>query len=180
MFSQTVEYALRAVVHLAAESPRARTTDQIATATLVPKAYLSKVLQALVRGGVVKSQRGLGGGISLAQPPESLTILQVVNAVEPIVRIASCPLGLAAHGVNLCPLHRRVDNALAMVEQAFHSTTLAEVLAEPSRSKPLCDVVQPLCVPLAVAVNGAAPEKRALGRKTPGRAKKPPRGGTHD
>lgn len=69
MFSQTVEYALRAVVHLAAESPRARTTDQIATATLVPKAYLSKVLQALVRGGVVKSQRGLGGGIALAQPP---------------------------------------------------------------------------------------------------------------
>jgi Rrf2 family transcriptional regulator, nitric oxide-sensitive transcriptional repressor len=185
MFSQTVEYALRAVVHLAAESPRARTTDQIATATLVPKAYLSKVLQALVRGGVVKSQRGLGGGIALAQPPESLTILQVVNAVEPIVRIASCPLGLAAHGVNLCPLHRRVDNALAMVEQAFCSTTLAEVLAEPSRSKPLCDVIQPLCGPLAVVENGVAengvpPVKRTLGRKTPGRARKPPQGGTHD
>ena len=45
---------------------------------------------------------------------------------------------LAAHGVRLCPLHRRLDDALALVEKAFASTTLAEVLAEPSRSVPLC------------------------------------------
>ena len=47
MFSQTVEYALRAVVHLADQAPSPRTTDQIAAATRVPKAYLSKVLQGL-------------------------------------------------------------------------------------------------------------------------------------
>ena len=138
MFSQTVEYALRTVVHLASKNPQAQTTDQIAAATRVPRAYLSKVVQGLARGGIVQSQRGLGGGVTLAKSPDELTILQVVNAVEPIERIRSCPLGLAAHGVNLCPLHRRVDNALAMVEQAFGSTTLAEVLAEPTKSVPLC------------------------------------------
>jgi Rrf2 family protein len=140
MFSQTVEYALRAVVHLAAQSPQAQTTDQIAEATLVPKPYLSKVLQGLRRAGVVDSQRGVGGGIALVKTPKELTILEVVNAVEPIVRIRTCPLGLPMHGVRLCPLHRRVDNALAMVEQAFGSTTLAEILADPSPSVPLCDV----------------------------------------
>jgi Rrf2 family protein len=139
MFSQTVEYALRAVCHLADQSPRSRTTDQIAAATQVPRAYLSKVLQALVEQGIVHSQRGVGGGITLIKPPSQVTILEVVNAVEPIRRITTCPLGLAAHGVRLCPLHRRVDNALALVEQAFGSTTLAEVLAEPSESVPLCD-----------------------------------------
>ena len=138
MFSQTVEYALRAVVHLASEAPAPRTTDQIAAATRVPRAYLSKVLQGLVRGGVVHSHRGLGGGMSLVKSPEDLTILEVVNGVEPIQRIRTCPLGLAAHGVRLCPLHRRLDDALAMVEKAFAATTLAEVLAEPSRSVPLC------------------------------------------
>lgn len=138
MLSQSVEYALRAVVHLASVAPEARTTDQIAAATLVPRAYLSKVLQSLVRGSVVQSQRGLGGGMSLVKTPEQLTILEVVNAVEPIQRIRTCPLGLAAHGTHLCPLHRRVDNALALMEQAFEQTTLAEVLAEPSRSIPLC------------------------------------------
>ncbi|HTN77814.1 MAG TPA: Rrf2 family transcriptional regulator [Pirellulaceae bacterium] len=139
MFSQTVEYALRAMVFLASEAPRACTTEQIADATLVPKAYLSKVLQNLSRAGLVHSQRGVGGGMTLTKTPEELTILMVVNAVEPIQRIQTCPLGLKSHGVNLCPLHRRLDNALASVEVAFAGSTLAEVLAEPTNSKPLCD-----------------------------------------
>jgi Rrf2 family nitric oxide-sensitive transcriptional repressor len=138
VISQTVEYALRAVVHLAGEAPAARTTDQVAKATRVPRAYLSKVLQSLRRAGLVHSQRGIGGGMTLTKSPAELTILEVVNAVEPIQRIRTCPLELAAHGVHLCPLHRRLDNALELFEDAFRHTTLAEVLAEPSRSVPLC------------------------------------------
>jgi len=140
MLSQTVEYALRAVVHLAYESPQPRTTEQIAEATRVPQAYLSKVLQALNRGGIVHSQRGSKGGISLAKSPEELTLLAVVNAVEPLNRIRTCPLGLETHGARLCPLHRRLDNAIALVESAFGKTTLAQVLAEPTESKPLCEL----------------------------------------
>jgi Rrf2 family transcriptional regulator, nitric oxide-sensitive transcriptional repressor len=139
MFSQTVEYALRAVVCLAQHAPEARTTEQIAAATKVPRAYLAKVLQGLARGGVVQSQRGVYGGVQLAKTPEELTILEVVNAVDPIQRIAHCPLEIASHGVRLCPLHRRVDNALALVEDAFRRSTLAELLAEPTTSVPLCD-----------------------------------------
>jgi len=141
MFSQTVEYSLRAVVHLADKSPEPQTTDQIATATLVPKAYLSKVIQGLNRAGIVHSKRGIGGGVTLVKTPDQLTILDVVNAVEPIERIKHCPLGIKAHGVRLCPLHKRMDSALAMVESAFRNTTLAEVLAEPTSSHPLCEVV---------------------------------------
>ena len=139
MFSQTVEYALRAVVHLAHEAPAARTTAQIADATQVPRDYLAKILQGLSKKGIVTTQRGVGGGVSLARVPAQLTILDVVNAVEPIQRIVTCPLGLKTHGVRLCPLHRRVDDALALVEKAFGGTTLAEVLAEPSESVPLCE-----------------------------------------
>jgi Rrf2 family protein len=139
MFSQTVEYALRAVVHLADRAPSAQTTDQIAAATRVPKAYLSKVLQGLCHADIVQSKRGIGGGMVLTKSPVDLTILEVVNAVDPIGRIRECPLGLAAHGIRLCPLHRRLDNALAMVEDAFRQTTLAEILAEPTQSRPLCE-----------------------------------------
>jgi Rrf2 family nitric oxide-sensitive transcriptional repressor len=138
MLSQTVEYALRAVVYLAGKSPHSCTTEDMAATTRVPRAYLSKVLQSLCRAGLVNSQRGLRGGMTLAKSPAEITILEVVNAVEPLQRIRTCPLGLAAHGVHLCPLHRRVDNALALVEQAFANSTLAEVLAEPTTSIPLC------------------------------------------
>jgi hypothetical protein len=60
--------------------------------------------------------------------------------VEPIERIRTCPLGLKAHGIKLCPLHRRVDAALALVEKAFQETTLAEILGEPTPSPPLCEL----------------------------------------
>jgi Rrf2 family nitric oxide-sensitive transcriptional repressor len=139
MFSQTVEYALRAVVHLASNAPRVQNTEEIARATKVPQAYLSKVLQNLVAAGIVKSQRGIGGGMTLVKKPSELTILEVVNAVDPIVRIKTCPLDLASHGVRLCPLHHRVDKALALVEEAFRSTTLQEVIDEPTESFPLCE-----------------------------------------
>jgi Rrf2 family protein len=140
MFSDTVEYALRAIVHLAHESPSSRTTAQIAEATRVPKDYLSKILQGLAKEGIVVTQRGVGGGVALAKPPTELTILDVVNAVEPIKRFRTCPLNLPNHGPNLCPLHKRLDAALALVEEAFASSTLAEVLGDPNnRSVPLCD-----------------------------------------
>ncbi len=77
--------------------------------------------------------------MSLAKSPEELTILEVVEAIEPIGRITTCPLGLASHGTHLCPLHRRLDDALAITEEAFRRSTLAEILAEPSQSMPLCD-----------------------------------------
>jgi Rrf2 family protein len=122
----------------------------------VPQAYLAKVVQALAHGGVVRSQRGIGGGVSLVKAPAELTLLGVVRAVDPIRRIETCPLGLAAHGVRLCPLHRRLDNALALVEDAFRRTTLAEVLAEPSESVPPCDPLLGKNVPL----KGGAPSPR--------------------
>ena len=138
MLSQTVEYALRAATYLATAPSESRTVDQVAEATHVPVAYLSKVLQQLVRAKIVTSRRGSGGGFMLAQPPATLSILEVVQAVDPIERITTCPLGLAAHGKRLCPLHRRLDNALAEMEQAFGASTLAEILAEPTTSVPLC------------------------------------------
>jgi Rrf2 family protein len=138
MFSQKMEYALRAVVQLAYEAPAAQTVEQIAAATGVRQAYLAKVVQELRRAGVVRSQRGVGGGVSLEKAPQALTLLEVINAVDPIKRITTCPLGLAAHGARLCRLHKRVDNALAMIEDAFRNTTLAELLTEPDSSVPLC------------------------------------------
>src|SRR5262249_55520292 len=116
MFSQTAEYALRAVVCLGAQDPRPLTTQTIAEQTQVPAGYLSKVLQGLGRAGLVESQRGLRGGFVLARRLDEISVLDVINAADPLRRIRSCPLGLVAHGVRLCPLHRRIDDTIALVE----------------------------------------------------------------
>ncbi|BDC50219.1 transcriptional regulator [Bryobacterales bacterium F-183] len=137
MLSQTVEYALRAVVALA-EPDTAWTAHALAAKTQVPASYLSKVLQSLAKADLVLAQRGRNGGFILAKPTSAITVLEVVNAVEPIERIQTCPLGLAAHGVRLCSLHRKLDDAYAMVERAFATTTIASILAEPNPARPLC------------------------------------------
>jgi Rrf2 family protein len=141
MFSQTAEYALRAVVYLASQGGAAQTTQQIAEATRVPAGYLAKVMQGLSRADLVHSQRGLHGGFTLTRPADKLTVLDVVQAVDPVRRIRSCPLGIKGH-VNLCPLHRRLDQAIALVEEALKKSSIAELLAEPERARgipiPLC------------------------------------------
>ncbi len=114
---------------MARTTPPATTNERIAQEMQIPGEYLFKVLRALGRKGLVRSQRGKGGGVMLARPPDQITILDIVEAVDPIDRILSCPLGLAEHE-NLCPLHRRLDRAMAGIEQAFRETTLAEILAD--------------------------------------------------
>lgn len=134
MISQTAEYALRAMVHLAgngsAQPETPHTLPQIAASTQVPQGYLSKVLQMLSRAGLIRSQRGLGGGFSLLRPPAEISVYEIVQSVDPLQRIHSCPLGLAAHAHRLCPLHSKLDQAMALVETSFRETTLAMVLEE--------------------------------------------------
>lgn len=155
MLSQTVEYALRAVVHLATQPGKPATTEEVAARTRVPAAYLAKILQGLARAGLVRSQRGVGGGVTLARDPAGLTILEVISAVEPIRRINSCPLGLTNSHGGLCPLHDRVDAAIASIESAFHRTTLAELLGE--NGAPLCTVPCPVPAVSATLAPGVVP-----------------------
>ena len=139
MLSKTAEYALRAVVLLGRDPSRAESAERLAEVTKVPRRYLHKVLQDLVRGGLVQSQSGPGGGYSLALAAEQVTILDVVNAVAPLERIRHCPLGLASH-TKLCPLHQELDKAYAATEAAFARVTLAALLRSTSPIVPLCEV----------------------------------------
>lgn len=149
MLSQTVEYALRAMVCLAHREPAAQTRAQLVAQTRVPSAYLAKVMKQLSRAGLVHAQRGQHGGFSLALPATEISILSIVNAVEPLQRITSCPLRLRGHGTQLCPLHRRLDQALGTLEAAFAETTLADILADRTGCQPLCaDEETPAVVPL--------------------------------
>jgi len=138
MISQTAEYALRAVVFLARQSGDARTVMQISEATCVPAGYLAKVMQNLSRARLVKSRRGLNGGFSLAHDPRELSVLEIVNAVDPIRRFPECPLGIESHGKQLCPLHRRLDDAAQTVEDAFCQTMVSELVEIPRGHKSAC------------------------------------------
>jgi Rrf2 family protein len=133
MFSTTAEYALRAVVYLAM-NPKTRSNSQtISENTKAPAGYVSKVLNDLVRADIVTSQRGPNGGFGLARPASRITVLEVINAVDPIERIRTCPLNIPSHGANLCRLHRKLDDAIAMIEKTLSGSTIEE-MCEPARA----------------------------------------------
>lgn len=135
MISATAEYALRAAVFLATNAGTA-TTETIAAATHVPTAYLHRILRQLHRAEILVVKRGPGGGFAMVRPAEQISVLDVVNAVEPVQRIRECPLDLDTHaGGRLCPLHRRLDRAMADNERAFAETSLAELIPDESEEK---------------------------------------------
>lgn len=136
--TRSTEYALRAVVQLAEEPGRRLSTAALAKRTRVPAGYLSKVLQELARAGIVQSTPGRSGGFTLTRPASRLAVLDVVNAVAPIERIRSCPLGNPKHAT-LCPLHRRLDEVAQSTERAFRDTSIADMLTSAGREGPLCE-----------------------------------------
>lgn len=141
MISQTSEYALRAIVHLAALPAGATAAaSDIADATRIPVGYLQKIMRTLARHGILRAQRGVGGGFTLARDPGAISILDVLTAADaPIQRIERCPLGIKGH-TDLCPLHRLLDEQMARAECAFASTTVADLLASGGST-----VAQALC-----------------------------------
>lgn len=132
MISQTAEYALRAVAFLATCEGAPTNRRDIATATQVPHDYLTKVMQELDRAGIVDTQRGPGGGYTLSVEPDKLSVLEVITVITPIPRVRECPLGIDEH-TNLCPLHKRLDEAAELVERAFKDTTIAELIPRGAR-----------------------------------------------
>ncbi|QYK49295.1 MAG: Rrf2 family transcriptional regulator [Phycisphaeraceae bacterium] len=137
MISQTIEYALRAMAHLASlDADRSANSETIAEHTRVPRGYLSKILRDLVVAGLIDSQRGPNGGFVLSRDAGKISILDVINAVDPIARITQCPLGNPEH-IHLCPLHKRLDDALETIERQFKDTSL-EDLQKSTRRASIC------------------------------------------
>ena len=138
--TQTAEYALRAVIWLAQHPGEPQTKTAIGRATQVPASYLPKVFQPLVRGRLIHAQRGIGGGYTLARDASEITLLDVVSEVDPLHPIETCPLDLANHGKNLCPLHSLLNKNILAERDRLQRTLVSDVMRGGSSPTPLCDV----------------------------------------
>ncbi len=139
MLSQTVEYALRAMVFLTANADGATSAQVIAQQIRVPERYMSKVMRNLVVAGLVHSRRGPTGGFALARPASQISMLAVIEAVEPMPRISKCPLNNPRHAA-LCPMHRRLEDAYQLIRDVLGRSSLEEVAGE-SASDSSCSIL---------------------------------------
>jgi Rrf2 family protein len=129
LFSQTTEYALRAVLHIAAQGRGAPLrANELAAAIGVPQNYLSKTLHQLARAGILTSTRGPTGGFQLAEPAESLTLERVASTFEPTPP-RRCLLGHGICGQNpSCRAHERWAPIAAALQTFFGTTTVADLI----------------------------------------------------
>ena len=123
------EYAIRGIVYLAGKPiDKVCLLSDIATAVDVPPTFLAKIFQQFSKIGLVKSFRGTGGGFLLGRPPENITLLEVVEAVEgPIVpnRCVAAPNDCERSGFcNVHPVWKRVQEE---VRSALAGVTLKEL-----------------------------------------------------
>ena len=127
MFSQTTEYALRAVLHIAAHAAGAPVrAHELATAIGVPQNYLSKTLHQLARAGILTSTRGPTGGFELAVPAESLTLQRIASTFEAPPR--RCLLGHGTCGeIPSCRAHARWAPIATALQTFFGTTTVADL-----------------------------------------------------
>ena len=128
MLSNTAEYALRIMIVLAEDPEGPQTSEQIAAATKVSGDYAVKILQWLGRAGLVRGRRGRGGGFCLRCDPTSTTLLDIVNVIDPLERITTCPLGREAHRNKLCPLHSRLDEIIGILKDSLGDMTIQDVI----------------------------------------------------
>jgi len=137
MISQTAEYALRAVVHLAERAEaESMTVGDIAAALDVPANYLSKIMHQLARAGIVLSARGPYGGFRLAGAPEDLHLADVVGAFDALEEHRRCLLGRAqCSDANPCGAHERWREVRTRMIDFFRETTVADVLKKPVPSQ---------------------------------------------
>ncbi|MCB9838502.1 MAG: Rrf2 family transcriptional regulator [Phycisphaeraceae bacterium] len=139
MLSQTVEYALRAMVCLAAYPDTRVSAGVLADQTAVPPDYLAKVLQLLSKADLIAGRRGVGGGYQIARDPGEIGVLEVIRAVGTLDRITSCPLGIESHGKPmLCPLHHLMDKAIGAMMDVLDNHSLADIVEWTDGGQPLC------------------------------------------
>jgi Rrf2 family nitric oxide-sensitive transcriptional repressor len=139
MLSRTAEYALRIMIALTESPEGSLTSYRISRNTQVPTDYAVKVLQLLGKSGLVHAQRGRGGGFRMTCDPRKTSLMDVVNAIDPLERIHRCPLERESHGSSLCPLHQSIDSVIALLQDQLTRMTLQGVVDEAPGSA-LCEV----------------------------------------
>ena len=129
------DFALRALMRLAGEPARSFATNEIAAEFGISRNHLAKVVRDLADGGFISTQRGVGGGFSLARPPQSITLGEVVRALEGEAwSNVFARMAVVARCMPRCRLKGKLAAAREAFMRELDATTLAEC-AYPARSR---------------------------------------------
>jgi len=128
--TRQADYALRAMLFLAKlESTDRAATSQIAEEQHIPPSFLAKIISQLSIAGLIHTSRGARGGVSLARPPEDISILEVIEAIDGPIALNECThvKGGCAFG-DECPLKPLWCDTQNELVEKLKNTTFGQLL----------------------------------------------------
>lgn len=131
MFSASCHYGLQAMFYIAAHCREGCNIElkEIAEERDIPKHFLSKILQQLVRQKLLCSMKGPHGGFRLSRDPATITLIDIVEAIDGVEIFNECGIGLRqCNEKDPCPIHDDFKTLREQVKELFQTKTL-EALA---------------------------------------------------
>ena len=138
MFSNSAKYAINAVLYLAinAKGSEKILAREISDSISVPKAYIAKLLQELVRHDIISSERGPKGGFYLTEANRKVPMIKIVEMIDGEDLFKSCVLGLAhCDETKPCPLHEKISPYRWSLLTALEYNTIQDYSDEISKNK---------------------------------------------
>ncbi len=127
-FSKKVEYALIAMVNMGSGA-ELYTSKSLSEQFNIPPEVMGKVLQALVRSGLLMSVQGVKGGYTISRPLNKINVLELIEAVDGRVKLASCgtnpPESCAQYGY--CGIQTPVEIIQEKLIGFFKAITLLDI-----------------------------------------------------
>lgn len=138
--SKLTDYGTVVLAEMARQPERHHSAAELATTLHLAAPTVSKLLKQFTRGGLVKSQRGAKGGYSLARPPEEITAVQIIDAIEGPVAITQCSMSHSRCGIEaVCGVGHNWQRISLAIRDSLNSVTLAQ-LARPVAMPPRLDL----------------------------------------
>lgn len=122
------DYAIRCVHYLAGKEQDVVMADEIATEMDIPKSFAAKILQKLVRAGIVSSFQGVKGGFRLAKLPETISFFDIMQVTEGPLALNICTEDRKACDLSrTCRVHPFWVRVRQEVEEVFRRVTFARI-----------------------------------------------------
>lgn len=147
MFSTSCHYGLQAMIYIALHSSDEEniSLNRIADEQDIPKHFLSKILQLLVKHKLLVSMKGPTGGFRLNRPPEEITLIEVIQAIDGLDMFNQCGIGFKrCDDSHPCPIHEEYKEVRDQIQDLFEHKTLQELTEEVESGDSIVSLGKPM------------------------------------
>lgn len=128
--TRETDYAMRCVLYLSGRQDKIVMVDEISREMALPKSFLSKLLQKLVKSGIVKSFRGVKGGFQLNRSPKDINLLDVIESIEGVIALNACAVDSNVCGFSgTCGVHRIWVTLRGQINELLRGHNFADIAA---------------------------------------------------